>query len=55
MRQVQRPSARARKPAPTAGPAHLEVRPAVRCWLERLTPSAGPWPHPTIPTHREGR
>jgi hypothetical protein len=55
MRQVQRPPARARKPVPAAGPAHLEVRPAVRRWLERLDPSADPWPRPTIPTHPEGR
>jgi hypothetical protein len=55
MRQVQRPLARARKPNPPAEPAHREVRPAVRAWLERLDPPADPWPRPTIPTHREGR
>jgi hypothetical protein len=36
MRQVQRPSARARKPAASVGPAHLRARPVVRGWLERL-------------------
>ena len=55
MRQVQRQPARARKPAPTARPTHLAVRPAVRRWLERLDPSADPWPRPTVRTHREGR
>ena len=55
MRQVQRQPARTSKPAPTTGPADQAVRPSLRRWLERLDPTADPWPRPIIRTHREGR
>jgi hypothetical protein len=49
MRQVQHPSARARKPNPTAGPAHPAVRPAVQRWLERMNPPVDPLAAPDRP------
>jgi hypothetical protein len=55
MRQVQRPSAPARKPALSVGPAHLAVRPAIRDWLERLDASTDPWPRPASPTRQPRR